>query len=260
MGSIRQIINPQVDELIRNRIGAILKDEIDCQYLQYNSDAFIHDLWIERAIPFSPEELPAVNVCTPKGDYENAHQGSSDGNFTFFIDVHTRHNANPEDGGDMLANFQMKRLLGICRYILADPIYKTLAFAPGFIMQVRIVGFEIKPHYKDHSGMWASDLNSAMGRLVVTVKANEVNQLIDAPLIDSHVTQLRLGISNKGYRYIYGNDSPSPPDTRYVQIVDQYGNVLQLLPGGSTYTVTVIQNIIDTITANQINITDDIIP
>lgn len=204
MGLIRNIIPPQADELIRNRIGAILKDEIDCQFRQYNSDAFINDLWIERVHPFDPTELPAVNVSIPKGDYENSHQGSADGVYTFFVDVHTQSKSNEIDGGDTLANFQMKRLLGICRYILADPLYKTLGFTPGaFIEQVRITGFEIKPNYRDHNGMWAAALNSSMGRLVVAAKANQTNTLITPPLLATHTTQIRLDLTNKGYKYIY---------------------------------------------------------
>jgi hypothetical protein len=204
MGLIRNIITPQADELIRNRIGAILKDEIDCQFRQYNSDAFITDLWVERVKPFDPVELPAINVSVPKGDYENPHPGSVDGVYTFFVDVHTQSPANPEDGGDTLANFQMKRLLGICRYIIADPLYKTLGFDPGaFIGWVRITGFEIKPNYRDNNGLWSSALNSSMGRLIVSVKANQTNTLIDPPLLETHVTGVKLFLTEKGYKYIY---------------------------------------------------------
>lgn len=203
MAVITNRINPQGDEIIRDRIGEILKDELDNQYLQYNSDAAVEGVWIERVVPFDITELNAVNVTTPKGDYENWHQGSMDGVYMFNIDVHTMAPSTDTDGGDMRSHFALKRLLGICRYILSDPKYKTLGFAPGFIEWVRIMGYDIKANYRDRDGLWATALNSAMGRLSISVKANETNTLIVPPLLEEHITQLRLALTNKGYKYLY---------------------------------------------------------
>lgn len=54
-------------------------------------------------------------------------------------------------------------------------------------------------------------------------------------------------------------DSPLP-DMSVVKILNQDGDVLEVLHGGQNYTVTEIKAIIDTITGNQTNITDDILP
>lgn len=203
MGIITNTIPPQADELIRDRIGAIAKDELINQFLTYNPDAFVEDVWIERVVPFDQIELPAVNVHTPKGDYENTHQGSADGIYTFDIDVHTSAESTNTTGGDVLANFKLKRLLGILRYIFADPKYKTLGFQPGlFIEWVRVVGYDIKPNYRDNNGLWSAALNSAMGRLTIQVKANQANTLIAPPLLDTHITQVKLLLTENGYKYI----------------------------------------------------------
>lgn len=202
MALITNRINPQGDEIIRDRIGAILKDELDNQFLQYNSDAAIEGVWVERTTPFDQTELNAINVSTPKGDYENWHQGSKDGIYTFCVDCFTQSAATETQDGDKLSNFALKRLLGICSYILSDPQYKTLGFIPGFIEWVRILGYDIKQNYRDNNGLWAAALNSAMGRLTISVKANEINTLIVPALLELHITQLRLVLTDKGYKYI----------------------------------------------------------
>lgn len=203
MAVITNIIPPQADELIRDQVGKILRDEITSQMMMYNTDAIIYGVWADRVMPFDENELPAINVSTPKGDYDNWHQGSKDGVFTLFIDVHTQSPADGKTtGGDVLANFAMKRLLGVCQYILSDPQYKTLGFAPGaFIQWVRVIGYDVRPHYVDENGRASAALNTAMGRLVITVKANQTNTLITPVPLQSSITTVQLNSTSKGYLY-----------------------------------------------------------
>jgi hypothetical protein len=250
-------ITEQNNELIRDQIGAILTLEFENQAANYyNTDCEGVTFFVERLVPIGAEEQPFVNVSLDQGQYGNKHQGGSDGTYNFWIDVFASSKSIAENRGDKLAGIKAQRLAGICRAILEDPIYKHLSFGAGFIMKTMVTSIEmlvLNPSGQDTK-------SSRVCRMGFMVKATETITLPAGNLLTDHVTQIKLGISDKGLRYVYGTDSPSPVDTRYVRIIDQYGNVLALLEGGDDYTVTRLQRIIDTIIANEITVIDNIIP
>jgi hypothetical protein len=92
-------------------------------------------------------------------------------------------------------SLDMQTLIGKCMAILENPAYKTLGFVAGFIGNVMAIDLNFAEAGKQ-------DMKStAMGRLQIAVKANEVTELITPALIEGYETRITLSDSNKGYKY-----------------------------------------------------------
>ncbi len=195
MAKILNIIPPQNYELIRDRIALVLADEIDNQVV-LSYDPYIDvTVYCERTKTFDKTEMPAVNVSLANGSYGNKHQGSIDGTYIFNIDVYVNSKSTLAQDGDVRSAFNLQKLLGIVRYVLEDPLYKTLGFAPGFIMTSKVNDFNFAvPENMD-------SMNHMMARLTYSVTANEKNTLITPNVIDSYITTLKILESEQGYLY-----------------------------------------------------------
>lgn len=191
---INVIVPEQGFEIVRNRIGEILSDEFENQALNYNPDISAK-IFVERTQHFDKTELSAVNVCLATGNYGNKHQGSVVGTYQYNIDVYVSAKTKNDDKGDVLAAKKLQRLLGFCRYVLEDPYYKTLGFAPGFIARVFAGGIAIaQPEDKDAA-------NVMMGRLIMNVILTETNSLSTPKLIAGYETKVKLDETTQGYYY-----------------------------------------------------------
>jgi hypothetical protein len=250
-------IEQQNYEVIRNQIAAILTLELDRQVaVFYNTECEGISVYIERGAPVDKTETVFVNVSLPRGDFNNKHAGYTDGVYSFYVDVYTNAKATGDNSADTISSFRNQRVIGILRAILEDPQYKTFGFTPGNCANLGCSQMEYGEIKKGEMDATAT----IVGRLIVSAKAGEASQLLTGEPLLFSITQLKLGISNKGYKYTFGTDAAPVLDDRFVYIVDQYGNVLELLSGGQTYTVNRLQNIIDTITENEVNIIDNILP
>lgn len=242
-------------ELIRNKIGEILTLELLNQVETfYNDGAEDAEVYIERFVPLDKSELSIVNVSINEGLFDNHAQGSMDGVYKIHVEIYTNSKQKGGVDADQLSAYKNQRLSGIVNAILSDPIYKTLGFSPGFIQRVRVMALSVGDMraHEDSLATYAT-------RLLVEVKSYENVTLPEGVPLTSNFTSVYLSDTGKGLQYVFLQDVPPPVDKRYVKIIDQEGNVLQLLVGGESYEVTVLQNIIDTITANETTITDNII-
>lgn len=200
VSKINIIIPKGAHELIRDRIAEILTIEIGKQFiLSYDKD-FDLSVFIERNTPIDKTELSVVNVFVLEGNYSNKNQGSVDGAFQIIVDIETNSETIGDKGGDYLSSLKCQKILRVCRYVLEDPEYKTLGFAPPFISRVYVSNFKIGQKQNMNDG-----LNSMLGRITFNVVANEKNSLIDPPLITGYETQLKIAESDKGYFYKVGN-------------------------------------------------------
>lgn len=199
MPKINIEIPPQAYELILPRIAEIIIDEFEYQVVSnYNAD-IDSNFFIERDTPLGVDEFPAINISLAKGNYDNKNAPSADGTYLYHIDVHTKSKDSSADDGDKLANIQLQKILGLCRYILENQAYKTLGFAPPFIGRVRCINFDIAaPGNQDAN-------NTAMGRLVIEVLANEVSKMGDVRLMAGYDTQIKMGSSGVGYKFTIDN-------------------------------------------------------
>lgn len=204
MPRLNQIIPSQSFEIIRDRIGLILADEIDNQaVLNYDPDLDLV-VWVERTVPYDKAELPAVNISLARGTYEGQTVIQTDGTYLYNIDVYANSASTISDDGDSDSKFKLHKILGICRAILENSQYKTLGFPPPFIMNRHIVDLNIA-ETNAQDGKYTS-----MGRLVLSVRVPENSQIPSAELIDGISTSIRLAQSNQGYYYQFGT-TPTPP-------------------------------------------------
>lgn len=193
MSVIAEPISTQAFELIRDRIGVILADELPVQAdLKYDTDLDA-TVYAERFIPFDKTELPAVNVSLARGLISGQTTIRSDGTHTYYIDVHTSAKSDDGSNGDQKAMLRLHKMLGVCRAILEDARYLTLGFQKPFIMNRHVEEIGIAEPDR-------SDATSAvMGRIILSVKATETINLVIPNLIAGYETNVKLSLTDKGY-------------------------------------------------------------
>jgi hypothetical protein len=195
MARLNAAIPSRSFEIIRDRILEILIDEItNQQEITYDNTSI--NFVLERSKNISVEEMPLINVSLGRGDFSNKNTITTDGAYVFNIDVHVAADASPGyEDADTVASLDMQTLIGKCMAILENPAYKTLGFVAGFIGNVMAIDLNFAEAGKQ-------DMKStAMGRLQIAVKANEVTELITPALIEGYETRITLSDSNKGYKY-----------------------------------------------------------
>lgn len=195
MSVIDGIIPPQKFEIIRDRIGEILGDEFANQYsLTLNADLDLA-VWVERFIPFDESELPAINVSLATGAFGGHAQGTTEGTYTYFIDVHTKAASTDDDKGDSLASMKLQKILGICRAILENPKYKTLGFTAPIIFFRKCETLSISDPGKQDAA------SAVMGRIGFSVKTTETVDLIIPTQLGRSDTTVKLYLTDRGYFY-----------------------------------------------------------
>lgn len=195
MSLITQAIPPQAFEIVRDRIGAILADEINRQFIITGDAELDLDVWVERFVPFDKEEIPTVNVSLVSGAFSGHTQKNTDGLYSYAIDVHAKAKSSEDDRGDSLAVIRLHRLMGICRAILENPYYKTLGFTPPFIMNRHCESVSIAdPGRQDAT-------SAAMGRLIFSVRVIENTELVSPAALYMNNTRVKLHETDKGYFY-----------------------------------------------------------
>jgi hypothetical protein len=196
MSKITTLIPTQAFEVIRDRIGEILADEILNQFNVITQNKELNaKVWVERFMKFDHAELPAVNVMLAKGLYSSQTAVQADGTYSYNIDVYQRSESDSEKDGDSRAITLLHRLLGVCRGILEHPEYMTLGFARPFIMS---------RHFKDIAIADPNPENLesiVMGRLTFEVKAPETYNIKGYPLIAGYETSVKLELTDKGFLY-----------------------------------------------------------
>lgn len=184
-------------ELIRDRLGVILALELDNQATLNNNNDLRADVFVERNTPIDKVEVPTINISLAEGLYDNKHQANSRGTYTFNIDCYTSAKSTNNQQGDVLSMIKLHRLIGVCRAILENPIYKTLDFQPPFISTSLSKSISIRANTTHDAA------NTSMGRLSYEVKCVEETSLLTAPLVCEFYTKVLLDLSDEGYVY-YG--------------------------------------------------------
>jgi len=199
MPKILTVVGPRVFEVIRNRIAEILTDEISNQAILSSDTVFLNTkVLIESGGPEDQQDLSVVNVSLMNGTFgeRKSYDGKVKGNYLFSIDVYTNDKNNKLQSGDYLASVKCQKLIGLCFAILDNPIYRTLGYsAKGFIERVKSNDFNFRAQNKVDAN------NTAMGRLVFEVQADETVDLLTATVLTEFQTKLTLNTSGKGYYY-----------------------------------------------------------
>lgn len=202
MAKINDIIQQQNFELIRDRIAQILTVELANQHTLTGDDALQTDIFVERQTPPDAAELTVLIVSFASGSngIKSAREDVSE--YQYFIDVYTNSPSSEDKTGDYIATTNMHRLLGACRAILGNPVYRTLDFTPGSIKTTTWRNINVR------SGASQDAINTAMGRLAFSVEVADLNVLQTAPDIREYYTQVLIDTSDAGYVY-YGKKAGS---------------------------------------------------
>ncbi len=195
MSVIDQAIGDQSFEIIRDRVGAILAEELDNQSILTYNTLFDATVYLERFVRFNASELPAVNISLARGVLDNHDQLQTDDTVTIFIECHAK--AKDSDGvnGDTRSAKLMQKLIGTCRAILEDSRYKTLGFNPPFVMNRHCTEMVFNVPVTEDAE------STCMGRLVLSVRIPEGNGVVTPSLIDGFETSLKISTSEQGYLY-----------------------------------------------------------
>lgn len=194
MSNINTIIPSQGFELIRDRIADILLDEVHNQSALSDDLSIDVPVYLERVIPLDKSEIPAYNVSLASGTFANKdYYGSVDGTYQILIDAYSNSKSTDAEKGITASSKKMHRMIGIARAIFENPVHKTLLFPAPFISRIFCSGFDVAIGDKDDA------LNTAMGRLTLTVIANETTALKVADLIKGYTTRIKLSDTDQGY-------------------------------------------------------------
>lgn len=196
MSKINHIIQSRSFEFIRDRIGAILADELDNQFTTYNVQEAKVTVDVEGSKVVDSTEMSTVLVTLNQDMLDNEHAGEARGRMSFNVDCFSRAKSTDAVDGTVLASFKAQRLIGLCYAILKDATYNTLGFSPGFIQNVSIPKLGIgDPSEKDL-------MCTVMARMVIQVTANETTELFIPTLIAGYQTIITVGGSTiAGYQY-----------------------------------------------------------
>jgi len=207
MSRINIVIGQRAFEKVRDRIYEILVDELANQVaLSYDEDLDA-TVFKERSTPFAAVEMPCVNIALSRGGFDNAPILKKDGTYQFNIDVWTRSKTNMIEAGDTISMLKLQKLIGVIDYILSSWQYNTLGFEKPFISRVFVDEIAIADPKRNEDAE-----SIMMGRLNFTVRVPENVDTLEGNLIEGYRTQVKLGLTEKGYLYS-GDNIPVPPPT-----------------------------------------------
>lgn len=235
MPQIDETLTARKFELIRDRIGEILADELPNQ-AALNSDPDLNPtIYLERLVPVSHEELPVVNIFAAESDFNRFTQISQTGENRIAIDVFTKGPTEGPDAdqrGDTISSKKTARLAGLIQAILSHYKYRVLGFAGKFIDRVEVEEIKFLEPIKAED---ATNLTKA--RLIVMVKAEETVAPYDPPLIDGYDTAVKLALTE--YGYVYSGDQPPivPPVGPPSEVYNTNNFKIGDAPAGGTFIV-----------------------
>ena len=184
-------------ELVRDRIGQVLADEILAQSLILPLTPLLNaEVFVERFVPFDKTDMPCLNVVFESGSYGNKDAKNTTGTYRYNIDVYASAKSTSTVSGDKIASVKLHRIIGICRAILENPQYRTLAFAPPSLNRVAVSDINIEQPQNTQDGS-----SIIMGRLSFDVSVCEGVQLIDANNISGYETEVKMNETETGYQF-----------------------------------------------------------
>ncbi len=194
MAKILTPIQPQAFELIRNRIGEILADELPVQAAIEYAAELRATVFLERFTPFDITDMPCVNVMLSRGGYDNKAGVKRDGTYTYNIDCYMVSKTTTTERGDSKASVKLQKLMGVCGAILEDPHYVTLGFARPFISHTEVREINIAQPEKNQDGN-----NVIMGRVTFIVRVPENVSALLPKIMPGYDTVVKMGLTDKGY-------------------------------------------------------------
>lgn len=206
MGVIPNSIPDQAFEIVRDRIGAIIADELQQQSAINYDDDLTAPVWMERITPFNYSETThgAINIQLEGSNYDGETQATQYGTTNFSIYFYFSAKSSTEGIADKRAKYKLARLMGVVRGILMDSRYNRLGFEGAFITNRRVVDLAFGDPINSQDGS-----SVTVGRINFAVRVNENVALSSVRVLDGYGTQVTLSDTDLGY--VYGiSDLPTP--------------------------------------------------
>jgi hypothetical protein len=195
MALINTIIGPSGVELIKHRIAAILKTELENQKV-LQEDTFPINVFVDRMVPIDKSEIVVINVRFESINPESINQHGSQEDATFTIDTWAVSKQTSTKRGDLLStNFRDKITFQI-KAILQSNFYVTLGFVPGLIMSSNVQNIE---PYEPNNNQDASFVS--MARLNHNVRFYQDYKVWEGVEITNNLTNVKLSNTELGYKY-----------------------------------------------------------
>ena len=192
---INTIIGPSGVELIKHKIAAILKTELENQKV-LQEDTFPINVFVDRMVPIDKSEIVVINVRFESINPESINQHGSQEDATFTIDTWAVSKQTSTKRGDLLStNFRDKITFQI-KAILQSNFYVTLGFVPGLIMSSNVQNIE---PYEPNNNQDASFVS--MARLNHNVRFYQDYKVWEGVLITQNNTNVKLSNTELGYKY-----------------------------------------------------------
>lgn len=209
MSKIAEIIPAASFEIVRDRIGEILADEILNQYnLTYDEETEEKDeelnitVYVERFLPVEVSEYPLINVFLSTCQLDNQTAVTQRNTVQYNIDCYCGSSNKSGETGDVLSKKKLHKMLRMCMAILNSPHYVRLGYLTPFINGRKVTGIIIR---NEDIQAEKDSLHGSMGRLTLEVAMNESVEGVSPVLAEGYDTIVYLGESEKGYKYILNN-------------------------------------------------------
>lgn len=196
---ITEKIESQGFEIVLNKLGAILLEELSNQRDNFNNSA-VFDLFIERQQPYDKSEDVVIIVSLDNINYSGYTESSSDGGAIYNIDIYTTGVESSEETGNKASRDKLHLFTGWIRYILSSSKYKTLDLPAGCIGGTYVNSISFDDNYGTQDGSFIR-----MARVQFSVRINEVQELFNGIDLFCNGTTIRLEETNRGYKLELGD-------------------------------------------------------
>lgn len=205
MAVITELIPSQGYEIVQNRIGEILAEEIaNQQDIQGLTDDV--EVFVERIEPFDKSEDVMISLAFREGDYDGYTQRDTQGSYMYFIDVFAAGGGVGNQSPSTNVKNKLFKYVGFIRYILSSGKIATLGFPAGLIGGKYIKKITLDTDYSNfgnHSNYDGAFIRFC--RIIFIVRVQENQELWAGIPLEGNDTQITYENSSKGTQVKFNN-------------------------------------------------------
>lgn len=195
MSQLNQVIQRQGFEVIKEQVGAILKNELENQKALQNFDLPIN-VFLDRVVPYDDSEQLMFNVGLRSYSKSNKSQYGAHVEAEFSIDVYTSSKQKSTGRADEISSNIRDRYIGLCDAILSSTKYYQLLFEAPRIMNTMVNGVQTYEASNNQDFKFVS-----MSRLTFQVKYNEDYETWNGLDFKQMITNVKIDLTEKGYKF-----------------------------------------------------------
>lgn len=201
MAYITGIIPKQGFEIVRDKIGAILLDELTTQKTRQGSE-FPEDINIysEALPPQDSSEQVTINVLLDSATYGQITQKDAQGRTLYFIDIYSSGRQTSDTTGSQDSAYRRDKFLGMCMFIFRSAYYRTMDLPPGTIGGVYVESFATTDPIKKEDSDYTS-----FARIQLAVRIQEDAQAWTGINLIGNDTTVNLNQTTKGFKFVFNS-------------------------------------------------------